>query len=245
MGICLVVYMDNIPIMATAVEILREFIDMMLFLLENLGFIINRKKSLLTLTQEIEFLGMAVNSQTMDLKLPGEKFKKIRLEDRRNIIMLDHPNPSTRSLSQLLGKLNATGPTLQMAPLFCRSLQSCLKQALETNSQDYNSIIQLSFQALEDLQWWEVHLSKWNRRSLIVQQSSMTIIPDASLQWWGALCNGIWTRGSQFPFEQTLHINCLELLAATLAIQTFTKGKSVITVLLKMNNTTAVAYVYQ
>ena len=71
MGTCLVVYMDNILIMATAVEMLREHIHM-LFLLENLGFIINSKKSLLTSTQEIEFLGMVVNSHTIDLKLPGE-----------------------------------------------------------------------------------------------------------------------------------------------------------------------------
>ena len=46
--------------------------------------------------------------------------------------MLDHPNPSTRSLSQLLGKVNATNPAFQMAPLFCCSLKFCLKQALET-----------------------------------------------------------------------------------------------------------------
>ena len=59
--------------MATAVEMLREHIHMMLFLLKNLGFIINSNKSLLTPTQEIKFLGMVVNSQTMDLELPEEK----------------------------------------------------------------------------------------------------------------------------------------------------------------------------
>ena len=119
-----------------------------------------------------------------ELKAPRGKIKKIRLE------ALDHPNPLTWSLSQLLGKLNATNPAPQMAPLLCRSLQSCLKQALETNSQDYNSIIQLSPQALEDLQWWEVHLSKWNWRSLIIQQSSMTIMSYASLQGWGVYAMG-------------------------------------------------------
>ena len=73
MGICLVAYMDDTLIMATAVEMLREHIHMMLFLIKNLGFIINSNKSLLTPTQEIEFLGMVVNSQTMDLELPEEK----------------------------------------------------------------------------------------------------------------------------------------------------------------------------
>ena len=72
MDIRLVVYMNNILIMATAVKMLREHTHTMLFLLENLGFIINSKKSLLTLTQEIEFLGMVVNSHAIDLKLPGE-----------------------------------------------------------------------------------------------------------------------------------------------------------------------------
>ena len=81
--------MDDTLIMATAVEMLREHIHMMLLLLENLGFIINSNQSLLTRTQQIEFLGMVVNSRTMNLKLPEEKIKKIRLE------ALDHPNPLT------------------------------------------------------------------------------------------------------------------------------------------------------
>ncbi len=42
--------------------------------------------------------------------------------------------------------------------------------------------------------------------------------------------------------EQNLHINCVELLAATLALKTFTKGQTGLSVLLKMDNT-AVAYV--
>ena len=73
MDICLVVYMDDTLIMATAVKMLREHLHMMLSLLENLGFIINSNKSILTLIQEIEFLGMVVNSQMMNLKLPEEK----------------------------------------------------------------------------------------------------------------------------------------------------------------------------
>ena len=43
--------------------------------------------------------------------------------------------------------------------------------------------------------------------------------------------------------EATLHINCLELLAATLAVQSFTKHKCKISVLLRIDNTTAVAYI--
>ena len=73
-------------------------------------------------------------------------------------------------------------PSSSDGPLFCRALQTCLKQALEAGSQDYQSPAHLSIQAKEDLQWWELHLSNWNGRSLISQQSAMTIISDALLQ---------------------------------------------------------------
>ena len=40
-----------------------------------------------------------------------------------------------------------------------------------------------------------------------------------------------------------MHINCLELLAATLAVKTFAKGQTVKHLLLYLDNTTAVAYI--
>ena len=81
-GIRLVIYMDDMLVMAHSNQMLREHVYQVLFLLENLGFIINSKKSLLSPIQEIEFLGMIVNSQTMEIKLPGQKIKSIRLEAR-------------------------------------------------------------------------------------------------------------------------------------------------------------------
>ena len=87
----LVIYMDNMLIMAHSNQMFREQIYQVLFLIENLGFIINSKKSLLSSTQEIKFFGMIVNSQTMEIKLPGQKIKTIRLEARQ---MLDHSQPT-------------------------------------------------------------------------------------------------------------------------------------------------------
>ena len=98
--------------------------------------------------------------------------------------MLDHPNPSTRSLSQLLGKLNATNPAPQMAPLLCRSLQSCLK----TSTRDQLSGLQLNHPVIPPGTGRSTvvggPLIQVKRESLIIQQSSMTIMSDASLQGW-------------------------------------------------------------
>ena len=56
-------------------------------------------------------------------------------------------------------------------------------------------------------------------------------------------CQGIDTGGPWSVQEKTYHINCLELLAATLALKTFMKNKTGLLVLLKIDNTTAVAYI--
>ena len=52
----------------------------LIYLLQNLGFTINAKKTLLEPTQAIEFLGFMVDMIAMELSLPGEKMKKIRAE---------------------------------------------------------------------------------------------------------------------------------------------------------------------
>ena len=64
-----------------------------------------------------------------------------------------------------------------------------------------------------------------------------------SLTEWGANCRGTKTGGPWSEHEKTWHINCLELLTATLAIKCFARDMRGITILLMMDNRTAVAYV--
>ena len=62
-GVRLVIYLDNILIIGSSVEEIRQFTEMSL--LESLGFIINKEKSIFTPTQIITFLGFTINSITM------------------------------------------------------------------------------------------------------------------------------------------------------------------------------------
>jgi len=71
----------------------------------------------------------------------------------------------------------------------------------------------------------------------------VTISSDASQLGWGAACAENRTGGAWSVEEQTMHINSLELLTALLAVKTFLKDASGISVLLHMDNATAVAYI--
>ena len=84
---------------------------------------------------------------------------------------------------------------------------------------------------------------QWNGRSLICHNSSITIETDASTKGWGAVCNGVRTGGPWSPQERTMHINCLELLAAHLAIKCYAKNKTNLTIILKMDSMSALTYI--
>jgi hypothetical protein len=80
MGLCMIIYIDDTFVMPETETLLKDHITAVIYLLENLGFVINHPKSELNPTEEMEFIGFTVNSTRMELKLPGEKIKKIRAE---------------------------------------------------------------------------------------------------------------------------------------------------------------------
>ena len=90
-----------------------------------------------------------------------------------------------------------------------------------------------------DLKWWVNNLPTANTRPVKPLLPNILVQSDASGSGWGAMCNRIDTRGIWFLHENPLHINCLELLAATYAIKAFTKSNPV---LIQMDNTSAIDY---
>ena len=62
MGMRLVACMDDILILAESKETALDHAEGMVYLLECLGFVINREKSVLVPNQTIEFLGLTVNT---------------------------------------------------------------------------------------------------------------------------------------------------------------------------------------
>ena len=78
MGIRLLIFLDDILIIADSPERAAEHTEIVIRVLESLGFVIKKKKSILKPTQTIPFLGFIVNSIKMLLLLPEEKLQKLK-----------------------------------------------------------------------------------------------------------------------------------------------------------------------
>ena len=194
MGVHMIVYIDDILVMGESPEQVKSHLEALTYLLTGLGFVINIPKSITTPAQRIEYLGLLVDSTTLHLSLPGEKLHHIRSEIDQ-ITMKSSPI-TARQLAQIIGKLHAASQAVLPAPLFYRSLQGDLQRALNSSSQNYNSLLTLSQPAQEELAWWQDKSSHWNGKALLHQTETVTIRSDASFQGWGAVCDGTRTGGT-------------------------------------------------
>ena len=79
-----------------------------------------------------------------------------------------------------------------------------------------------------------------------IQRLEMAIASDAAggpQGGWGAATQGMTTGGAWTPQDKKLHINILEMMAAEMAIKTFTRGRTVKSIHLQVDNMTALHYI--
>ena len=77
LNILIVVYLGDMLLIGHTIEETLIARDTVIFLLQQLGFVLNLKKSVLTSTQRIEFLGVTVDPLIMTLSLPEKKVSKV------------------------------------------------------------------------------------------------------------------------------------------------------------------------
>ena len=123
-------------------------------LLQSLGFTINLKKLLLIPTQVITLLGFQIHSMCMMISLPAEKANKI-LDCCRCLLVSQRI--TLQNLVSLLGLLQSSRPAMWRAPLHFRHLQSDLIRGLQMNQECYDAVIALSPSARAKLAWWLKH----------------------------------------------------------------------------------------
>ena len=224
-GLRIVIFLDDILLVASSFADRMEQLSLLRKLLESLGFVINDAKSQLQPTTRICFLGFIIDSISMKLLLPEDKLQKI-ISACLNLV--SKINPSVREVAHVTGLLVSAFPAVNYLNLYYRSIELCKSRALSENL-DFDQAIILSPQAKSDLHW--------------ERPIDIFIECDASLAGWGASCGGQSANGQWSLLEAHSHINYLELLAALYALQAFVPNLRDVHVRLKLDNSTAVAYI--
>ena len=74
---CSFVYLDDMLLMGRTLREIMTAMDTLIFLLQNLGFVINLKKLILQPAKQLEFLVLQMNTEKMTVSLSEEKLTHI------------------------------------------------------------------------------------------------------------------------------------------------------------------------
>ena len=118
-GIRRLIYLGDILLAAQTSAMATHQMAIVTNLLESLGFTLNRKKCILSPSQNLEFLRFQVDTVTMSLSLPPDKVQKIRKECHH---CLHRQKTIPRQLAHLIGLMTSTSPAVLPAPLHYRML---------------------------------------------------------------------------------------------------------------------------
>ena len=174
----------------------------------------------------------------MTISLPAQKLTTLLRTTRH---LAEKTQASLRELSQVLGTMVATHPAILPTPLHYRHLERTKTHYLSRGIA-FDDLVPLNEDIQSDLKWWIQEANSYNGRPLQITHWDLTIESDASKHGWGASCQGTNTGGPWTATEQLEHINYLEMKEAFLALRSFCTGRSSVSVLLLMDNVTAIAF---
>jgi len=225
-GIRIVIYLDDILILASSVSLSLAHRDFVLNVLVSAGFTINYPKSNLEPSQDLVFLGLRLQTLLMVVSLPHEKLRNLR----RCAKALLQSKVTLRDLARFLGKAQSGAPAIVPANLHMFHLRRRLKEKL-AESQEWDSALVLDSESISELRWWREKLEDFNGRSLIVESPTIRVVSDASAEGYGGF-TGSWEVRHEPPVGwEGLSSNERELTAATnlvsIDFQSHTQGQVV------------------
>ena len=126
--------------------------------------------------------------------------------------------------------------------MYYRGLEKCKVQSLARSGGNFDRKAYISEEAADELQWWIRNIFD-AFAPIKLPPFDLTIFSDSSLEGWGGTDQVTEIGGGWNCIENKCHINSLELQAAFFCLKAFCKNKTRLHVLLKLDNTTAVAYI--
>lgn len=234
-----VIYLDDTICIGNSYQECLENCQMTISLLECLGFIINKEKSVIVPTKIAIFICFIVNTKEMTLSVTSKKREAISLLIKKFIKM---DQCAIREFAKLIGTLVACCPAVSYGFLYTKIFEQQKYQALCAENNNFDAIMNINDNCKTDLEWWQSQI-KISNNPIRQYNFSLEINSDASGTGWGAYCNSQVANGFWTQKDKENHINFLELLAAFLGLQCFAKDLHSCQILLRIDNTTAIAYI--
>ena len=239
LGLLSAAYIDDSYLQGQNEEECQENIDKTVELLTFLGFTVHKKKSVLTPTTKLKYLGFILNSEEMTVSISPEKAVKIK-ENCQHLI--EKQKFSIRDLARVIGQIVACFPGTKYGPLFYRKLEKQKTLALKQAAGNYEAKTSLTNEAKKELEWW-IKNAGIDVFPLLNEKAVVHMETDASLKGWGAVCENEKTGGRWKKTEMEMHINALELLAIEFALLSFSNIVKNKHVKILCDNTCAVTYI--
>ena len=244
-----IIYLDDILILHQVKEELIQIVPLICQFFEALGLVINQKKSILIPQQRMEFLGFVVDATTLNLVFPAEKLRKIQQLARH---LLCQQTVSVRELVRFVGKTLATQRAVWQAPLHYRALQFLINSVVLTNQSQqegseakFNTNLRLTREAKADPTCM-VELSG-QKDSLAIPIISQTTEHDNRVRCFqygmGSSARRASDRGEMVHRGSFTSHKLSGATSCLLALQCFAKHSHNTTILMRLDNVTAVTYI--
>lgn len=234
-----VIYLDDFLLFGDSYNECLINISKTCTLLKELGFLINEKKSQLIPSKRIQYLGFIFDSSRWVVELPSSKKESV-MEKVTKLSRLKRCK--IRDFAKFLGTIVSCCFAVNYGWGYTKAFERQKFLALNNKGGNYEEYMYIHEKLRTDFTWWKVNiLSSYNpiRNASFV----LEIFSDASLSGWGAVCEGKKVHGHWTDEEKMSHINYLEILAAFFGLKCFAVNYNNCQILLRIDNTTAIAYI--
>ena len=238
-GIKLHVYLDDWLIRVSSAVQARTHADLVLQVLQHLGWVINFSKSDLVPSQQFDFISMQFNTCAYTVApLPKMRVKIQNTLDHWR----SHPLISAWDLHRLLGMLTFMATLVPRGRLRCRPIQWWASEVWCQETGSWSDRISVTPTILHQVAWW-ASPAVLQGVSLSALETEITLFTDASSHGWGAQLGSRTLQGTWSLQQASQHINLLEMEAVFLSVTRFLPQLKSRVVRLMCDNAVVVSYI--
>jgi hypothetical protein len=180
-------YMDDVIIFHADREVLKKVVVEIVEFVEWLGWTVNKEKSVLEPSREVEYLGVEWSTSAMTVKMTAKKNKKLKTEVKRYIKLAKAGAVvKVRHVAKLIGQLSATRAQHEEASLYLAKLNRV--KCIVVKKDGWEGEVELTRAVLPELHWWLETIRTNVPNDIRAHDPTITLYTDASEAGWGSMC---------------------------------------------------------